>query len=396
MVTIDDMRDKLHDLDWLQSQLSGTEPLATSKFDVSGVNFRLDETDAGGKQWHDRELQDPAPAWLEIPGSERVQLTRQAVSQLASECHLPRNYQAEVPSWLLTQNMNWWLGTGLGERSLQALVAGLGTYPAESGDQQVPLARAICRSTIIPFSNLNMLEVMAAQLRKKYGDDAEILVDYKFHHDLEATAFRLIVPEGLQRVITGTPVEGDIWSTGIQFKNSLIGLKQTELSGYLFRWACTNGAIDTLASSGGFMRRKAKEADALSWAAEQVDSVLGGLEHTLDEVQEMVAVPVTGDTTTILADLFARHSLPVREQQRIIAAMADTSDMTMYGLMQAITQVANMDGLDRGPVESLMAMGGHVLHSAAAGRCGNCRRLLPEGWELTHPDAGVHDILDQP
>lgn len=377
------MRDKLHGLDWLQDKLAATEPLGSHKFHTGEVKLRLDETDAAGKPWYTRPPQEAAPAWVEVQGGERIQLTAQAMSQLASECHIPRGYQKEVPSWLLQQNMNWWLGTGLGERSLQGLTAGTGKYPAESGDEDVPLARAICRSTIIPFSNVKMLEVMLGRLEKKYGK-GEVLVDYKFHHDLEATAFRLIVP-GYYRAMTGTAVADDTWSTGVQFKNSLTGLRQTMLDGYLFRWTCTNGAIDTMASSGGFMRRKASEGDALAWAAEQVDEVLGGLEHTLEEVQAMVGVPVTNDTTTILADLFARHSLPVREQQRVIAAMADTADMTMYGLMQAVTQVANMDGLDRGPVEALMAMGGHILHSAAAGRCGNCRRLLPEGWELTHP-----------
>lgn len=393
VVTIEQMQDHLHTLDWAREQFAKTEPLGEQSFTTGQVKLRVDETDVEGKKWHERDLTDPVAAWLEVEGGERYQLTRQALMEVASECRLPRGYQESIPSDLLQTNANWWLSTGLGERDLKMLTSG--TVPAgnivgaEEG-QELPLARAVCRSTISPFSNLKLTETIISGLEKKYGKGA-VLVDYKFHHDLEATAARFIVP-GFQRVMSGTGYADDTWSTGLQLKNSLIGLKQTELDGYLFRWWCTNGAVDTLATSGGFSRRGQSEQDALAWAAEAVDEILGGLEHTLDEVQAMAEIPVTGDVTTVLTDLFTQHSLPVREQRRIIGNMADSEDMNMYGLMQAITQAANMDGLERRAVESIMRMGGHLVRSSSRGRCNEndpCRRLLPEDWETTHDHASV-------
>lgn len=383
VVSITEMSGKLHDVPWLREKLAATEPLDSAVFSTGKVKLRVDETDLEGKRWNDRDLTAIAPAWLEVEGGERYALTRQALMEVGSECHLPRKYQEEIPTDLLTANINWWLSGGLGERNFKLLTCGMGAAPLYSeGATELPLARAMTRATVSPFSNLALLDILVAGLAKKYGcTEADLLVDYKFHHDLEATAMRLIVP-GQQRVISGTQIQDDTWSTGLQFKNSLIGLRQTEVNAYLFRWWCTNGAIDTN-GTGGFARRGTTQEDVMAWAKASVDEVLGGLEHTLDEIQGMVGIPVTGEVTTVLADLFTRHSLPVKQQKSIIAAMADTDDMTMYGIMQAVTQAANAEDMDRRAVESLMRMGGHIITSAAAGRCSSdapCKRLLPEGW----------------
>lgn len=377
-VSIDDMRDQLHSLDWARQQLAQTEPLASVPFTTGGaISLHIEEADNGGKAWHDRDLGAPAPAWLELSGGERYALTRQAVRELASTCRIPQKLQEEIPAWLLETNCNWHLHDGLGERELQLLTSGTAAYPGPAdGLGTLPLARAQCRATIEPFSNLGLMDTILEGFEKKYGP-GEVLVDYKFHHDLEKTAMRLIVP-GQQRVISGTSVADDTWSAGIQLKNSLIGLKQTEIDGYLFRWWCTNGCTDTLASTGAFSRRGSTETDALLWAAETVEEVLGGLEHTLDDVQELAAIPVAGDATAVLGDLFARHGLAGREQRRIIETMADDEEMTMYSLMQATTQAANEPGLNPSAVQALMDMGGHIVRSAATGRCDSCRRILPD------------------
>jgi hypothetical protein len=393
VVTVEQMQEQLHSVDWARQKLAETEPLFEYVFTTGNVKLVLEDADAEGKPWFERELTGVAPAYLEVgDGGDRFQLTRQALMETASVCHIPRAYQVEIPPSLLAQNINWWLSTGLGERDLKMLSSEnipVAT-PATPWPEPGWLARAVCRATISPFSNLALMDRMLAGLEQQYGK-GEVLVDYKFHHDLEATAMRLIVP-GKQRVISGTPVADDTWSTGLQLKNSLIGLTQTQLDGYLFRWWCTNGSIDTLATSGGFARRGASEDDALAWAAESVEEILGGLEHTLDEVQEMTSMPVTGDVTTVLGDLFREHGLPGRDQSRVIAAMADTEDMTMYGLMQAVTQAANLDDLPQRSVEALLRMGGHLVRAASAGRCSKdapCRRILPDGWEVTHPVAPV-------
>lgn len=346
-------------LDNVREKLSTTEPLSEVVFTPnSGVTMRYESGWAGNTVG----LTDPTGAYLRMPGGQEYQFTKQGAMQLGSECRITRGYQEAIPPDLLEQNVNWWLSNGLGDKELKLLA---------SQDR----ALALTRATVSPFSNLRLLDTILTRIENRYGE-GEVLADYKFYHDLEATALRLIIP-GQRRIITGTSLEDDSWSVGVELKNSLIGLKQTELSGYLFRHWCTNGCVDTAHASGGFKRRGSSEEDALVWAAESVDEILGGLEPALDSVQELVNQPVAGDVVTVLNDLFDRNNLPVRERRRVIDAMADTDEMTMYSVMQAVTQAANLDGLDRRSQQYLLNMGGHIAHTHGA-RCGECHRLLPE------------------
>lgn len=347
-VSLDEMRGDLLTLDQVRERLSATEPLSEVTFEVgSGTTTRIEESWAQNKE---KGLTDYVDAFVRLPakedgtGPKEYQLTKQAVLQLGAAFGYPRGLQARMPHDLLQRNINTWLASDT-DRDLKLLA---------KDDHGVALTRA----TVSPFSNLKLLDIVIAGLNKKYGE-GEILADYKFSHDLEATSVRLIVP-GERRIITGTPVADDTWSAGIQFKNSLVGLRQTELAGYLFRFWCTNGSIDTMHDTGGYSRRGNTEEDMLAWASSQIDEVLGGLEPMLDHVQELTAQQVTGNVRQVLGDLFDNYGLPVRDRARVVGEMADTDDMTMYSLMQAITQAANLDGLAPRTVERLMRMGGHV------------------------------------
>jgi len=376
------MREKLLPLDDVREQLASTEPLSEVAFVAGQSALAVFQNDQGGQPWYKTELTNAAPVWLDVPNGERYQLTHQAAMQLASECHVTRGYQELVPGTLLQDNVNWWLQHGLGDKELKLLVAGSGK---DSFGADVPLVRAVCRHTVSPFSNLALLETMLSGLEKKYGQ-GEVLVDYKFHHDLERTAMRLIIP-GYERSIEGTSVHDDTWSLGLDYYNSLIGLKQTTLAGYLFRWWCTNGCTDVANQVGGFSRRGSTEEDALAWAQESVDEILGGLEHTFDQVQALTTQPVGGDVVTVLKGLFREFGIPKRERTRIIETMADTTELTMYELLSAVTMAANIEGLDDRDVHRLLNMGGHITH-ASTGLCSTCHQLLPEGFALgeTEPE----------
>jgi hypothetical protein len=54
--------------------------------------------------------------------------------------------------------------------------------------------------------------------------------------------------------------------------------------------------------------------------------------------------------------------------------------MTVYDVMQAVTVVANADGVSPDATEQLLRLGGHIAHAASTDRCGECRRILPAGF----------------
>lgn len=377
-VDIEEMRGQLLTLDTVRETLAATEPLGEHTFGTGrGVQIEVSEDFATVPDDSNDAVATFRTGHLNEGGRE-FGLSKLALLETGALPGIPRKLQERTPSWLLQQQLNYWFTEGMADKQFKAMVR-----HTDEGD----VALAMARGTVNPFSNLRLLDELLAGISAKYGN-GEVLADYKFHHTLEETHMRLIVP-GHVRTIQGTGTADDSWSTGIQLTNSLIGLKKTEEQGYLFRWWCTNGCTDTLASTGTFSRRGGGDPDeAYNWARESVDQILAGLEHTLDGVQDLVGMPVAGDVVPVLRDLFAQYNIPNRERDRVIAAMAENDTTDMYHLMQAVTQVANADGLEARARMQLMQMGGHITHASTA-RCNAdapCRRLLPEGFQ---PPAGT-------
>jgi hypothetical protein len=365
-VDIEEMRGRLLTLDDVREKLATTEPLADRVFEATQAQIRLEPG------WASGEATSLAPAWVRIAGAEdEIQLTTQAALEFGAFCAVPRGLQENAPVDLVQSWVNRILAENLARyKEVKLLVrpdTGIGT--------------ALANHTIQPFSNQRFLDIMLAGIEQQYGQ-GEVLADYKFTHNLERTNLRLIVP-GHQRVIAGTRVADDTWSAGIQFRNSLAGIEQTSVEGYLFRWWCTNGCTDTLAQVPALSRRQTPDPeDAYEWAREAVDEILGTLEGSFDAVQQTAEVHVAADqVAATMRDLFAEHAVPARQRERIIAELADAGeDMTVYDVMQAVTVVANADGVSPDATEQLLRLGGHIAHAASTDRCGECRRILPAGF----------------
>lgn len=368
-VAIETMKPKLHSLDHVRNVLAATEPLSTYNFTVGdAIRFTLTPG------WHhgidSRAGTEPVDAYIHIgkgAGTNDYRLTKDALLEATSACGISKTYAGRCPAELLEPQLNYWFREGLASR------------PSANRDFQLLTAAghgaAITRSSIVPFSNLRLLEETLDRIETRWGK-GEVLVDYKFTHSLRKTHLRLVIP-GYQRRIDGTGTQDDYWSLGLQLKNSLIGEERTSIDGYLFRWVCTNGAIDTRATSGTWTRRGGgNENQVYEWARQAVDDVLGGLEPALDAVQAMVDIPIEGEATEVLRDVFEHYKVPLPERARIVENMVEANQLSMYSIMAAVTQVANDATLEPSHIENLLRMGGDLPH-AATSRCDACRRLLP-------------------
>lgn len=357
-IKIDEMRGKLLSLDTVYNSLSKTEPLSSHAIDPDHVRFNLkdwNENPAAAKALSDTDL---VSAEIAINGRP-YQLTKEALLEATSAVGLPKAFVLRTPSDYIEPALNYWFEEAEKEMKL-LVVRGIGA--------------AFTRATINPFSNLQLLDNVIAGVHDKFGD-TEILVDYKYGHSLNSTNIRLIIPEQL-RSMERTGETDDIWSTGIQIRNSLIGAKQTSVEGYLFRWTCTNGAIVNHVSSGVWSRKSSGQGDDVyDWARSSVDAILGGLEESLDQVQALVDVPVLGTASSILDDIYKTYKIPTAERDLITNNMVDSSEFTMYAVMQAITQVANDSDLDETHIDRLLTAGGDIPHTVAA-RCDSCHRKM--------------------
>lgn len=362
-VTIDEMRDKLLSLDTVREALATTEPLTEISLPIGSTHFVLEN---GWNHGIDSvEGTTPVGAYVNV-GSSEVQLSKDAVLQATSKVGLQGSYVKKTPARFIEDQLNYWYGEdkGLGDKELKLMVT------RDTG-------AAVTAASLSAFSNLRLLEESLSGIEAKFGK-GEVLVDSKFHHSLARTHVRLIIPEHTFTVEnSGTP--DDVWSMGLNLQNSLIGdsSAQTSLDGYLFRWWCTNGAIDTHTSSGKWSRKSGGQnaEDVYEWARAAVDDVLGGLEGAFDDIQAMTSVPVAGDVNQILREIFNSYDIPARNQQAVIANLVEDDQLTLYSLMQAITSVANIDGLDPRDQSKLMTVGGSLVHSTTD-RCDNCHRLM--------------------
>jgi len=365
---IDQIRPTLLPLDHVRSVLASTEPLSTYSFTVGdSIRFLLDA------DWYHgigaKLGTDPVNAAITVgrgQGAVTFQLTKDALLEATSACGISKTYASRCPGQLLEPQLNFWFREGLaarpGSRDFQLLVAaGTGV--------------ALTRASIRPFSNLRLLDEALDGIVDRFGA-GEVLVDFKFTHSLRRTHLRLVIP-GHTKLMTGTDMDDDIWSVGLNIKNSLTGEGRTSIDGYLFRWVCANGAIDAFASSGVWSRRAGSNEDEVyEWARAAVDGVLGGAESALDVVQGLVAVPIHGVATDVLRDVFERYHVPLPERTKITENMIVTGDLTMYNVMAAVTEVANDLNLDPGHTESLLRLGGDLPH-AAQSRCDACLRMMP-------------------
>lgn len=372
--SIDEMRPRLLTVDQARETLATTEPLGEVAFEAQeGVRFRL------GKNWDEvaETLQgsDIADAWVTMhPGGDEFRLTKDSLLEAGAKVGIPRKLQERTPSHLLADQLNWWFGGGRGKwdgKKFKAFTGGTDGRVIAFGS-----------GTINPFSNLEILNELVSGVCAYYKVPAdELLVDYKFTHSLELTHGRLVVPGHVRNIRgPGTADPSDVWSTGVQWRNSQLGLRPTSVDGYLFRWRCTNGMTDTLVTSGQYNRRESghEEGDVYAWARAAVDNVLGGLETALDGVGATTQIPVEQDVNLVLDDLFRQHSVPGKLRSEVIRNMAEVGGtLSMYTILNAVTQVGNDADMPPSSVDKLLRVGGHVAHSAN-NRCEACRRIMPE------------------
>lgn len=366
-VTVEQMRPRLHTMSQLRDILATSEPLHHEDFTVGKhTRFRI------GLGWQHgidtKDADDPVYAAILLGGGRHLRehrLSKDALLQATSAIGLSKTYAARCPAPLLEPQLNYWFREGLHERK------GTRDWRLLIHDD---LAVGITKPSIVPFSNLRLVDIAEQAIKARYGDD-EILADYKLSHTLRRTTLRLVVPAA-SRTMHGTGTAADEWSLGLQLGNSLLGDAPTGLDGYLFRWVCTNGQIDARASAGQWRRRAGNDDEVYQWATAAIDTVLGGLEPAFDAVQRLADIPIKGSVSDVLRDVFTHYTVPLADRTRIIAAVeAIDSDLTMYNLMAAITQAANETGIEPSRVDNLLRLGGDLPH-AETSRCGACRRLM--------------------
>lgn len=350
-INIEEMRSKLMSVDVVKEKLAPTEGLSEYTFETDhSNNVRFDYPD----DWNvglDRDTDGLTltSATVSIDGNT-FQMTKDAATEAGSKIGIQKTYMLATPGSLITPHVNWHYRNGAnGNREIKVL-AGRNN------------AVGFTRGTVQPFSNTALLDAALEGIREKYGTD-DVLVDYKFHHDLNKTKMRLIVPSQNKNIssLYATQHGEDTWCTGLEITNSLLGTSPLEIVGTRFRWVCTNGMTVTGSSSGKY-RRKASESprDAYEWAQEVVDDVFDDLERSWSIIEHLPNIQLEGEMSNTVAAIFERFRVPVNVRDRVIDALVESEDTSAYGLVNALTSVGNAGDLSEGAVSDILRIGGLV------------------------------------
>lgn len=350
-VTLDQMKDKLLTIDQVTTLLQKTEPLSTDHLSsVSKVKFKLNPDWAMGIDA--LKGTEVVGAAMTIDGKEKP-LTKDAAFQAGSNFGLPASYMKKVPASYIEGLLNYHYSGGFGDTEYNVLSV------ADN-------IAAFTRPTLVPFSNLQLLENTVQGIQNRHGANTPIFADYKISNSLLQTDVRLIIPAE-ERVMDDTNMKDvpsnstDVWLAGIHLSNSLIGKKQTALESYMFRWWCTNGATTMQDDVGVWSRRvDGQQENVYDWARDTVDDILGGMEYRFDQVQALTQLNVSGNVADVLREIFAQYEVPVSQRDQIMAALLESENLTMYSIMNAITSIANEDGLEARRADRLMRIGGAI------------------------------------
>lgn len=355
--TAEDVRDRLWTLDKLVSTLEPTENL--NVIPLSGEEFTFNLPEAWNVGLKDAPSTHLTDATINVDGQE-YRLAKDAILEMSSTVGLNRAYVEKTPGELVQPHLNYWASVGAFKTNLLT-----------AGDTAI----ASVKESIDPFSNVRLLEAASAAIREKYGD-VEILADYKSHHELRNTNMRLIVPDYVKTIKSDRSDSGnDVWSVGIDINNSLLGKSPLSLRGYLFAWWCTNGATITHASSGHYNRRTMGQGEGVyQWAETVTLNSLDDLDHELETIAGLTEMQLEGEIVETMTDIFNEFKVPAEAQDHILDALVESGDTSAYGVLAAVTQAANVEGLSQNLVSRILEIGGSLPH-ALAKRCEACHKI---------------------
>lgn len=352
-VTIDQMKDQLLTLDEVYNRLGEIEPFQLDRLD-SDTSVSFDIHEDWSEDYSTKDTDDELNAFVTINGQEK-QLTVAGLAGLAKPFGLTMHYARKIPHQIMQGLLDYHYREASDNLDLQAFSV---------RDKVLDIGKG----TLTPFSTLAILDAVTEKVYEVYGDNVEILADYKFQNSLGATDIRLIVPEAAS-VMRGTNMhdvpqgESDEWSLGVHIGNSLTGGRQTSVEPYMFRWWCTNGATETLDGVGSWNRRVSGQQveDVCSWAATVVEETLNGMSERFSRIQRLNGVKLKeGNTAEVLQEIYQAYRVPVSQRNTVAENLLASNELNMYTLMYAITSAANDPTLNPKRVDELLRLGGGI------------------------------------
>lgn len=302
---------------------------AKSKRDFAMDTRKLTVTERGNLQFiHKGQILSVTP-------------TERCLNQIAARVGIPRIYadrlMTEAPE-LLAKNVNHWFQTRPEVRMVR-------TYMTEA-----PVGRAFLSHRYRALDNEDLLNAVLPQLTKA---GCEI-------KSAEATERRIYV-QAVTPKVQGEVKVGDVVQAGVVISNSEVGAGSLKVEPLHYRLACQNGMILPSALKKHHVGRSGDG----EWEAGEANEVFSDDTRRLDDkafwakVNDVVTASVSeihfnktlevmrnaakqevGDPTEAVEVLADRYGFSDDEQKGVLSHLARGGDLTLWGLANAVTRVA--------------------------------------------------------
>jgi hypothetical protein len=286
---------------------------------------------------------EPANPMLSGLNGRALGLKEYAHGQLAGDLRIPKEYydrmRTAAPE-LLATNVNAWLGKrGAGKKLVRTLD---GNVRAWLSPKYRPLDNAELAEAVLPtFADLG------AQI-----ESAEV-TDLRLY--LKAT-----IPS-LKREVRGSRQVGDIVTAGIVVSNSEVGAGAVRIEPLVMRLVCLNGLIVNAAVRKyhvgrgleseelmELLRDETRRADDRVFWAKVRDVVEGSFrrdvfDKLVDQMETLtgVSLPASANLAETVDVIVEEVSLPRSLATPILHNLAAGSDLTAWGVVNAVTATAN-------------------------------------------------------
>jgi hypothetical protein len=318
----------------------------------------------------------PSPAHksivMEIPGQDVFLPTDVAHQQIATHTNIPAAYYNRMldndPA-IVALNINHWLRQ-LPERRM------VRTIEDTNG---VPRMRALLSDRYRRLDNYDLMSAILPSLLelREQGDvriESADITDKKLY-------IKVVTPR-----IQGEIKRGDVVQAGAVISNSEVGQGAISVQLLIFRLVCLNGSImpdygtrrnhvgriitDSAGGDGsGILALLSDEtvmADDAAFFLKVRDVVRGTLldgtmfNAALTKMQEAASAKIEGDPVKSVEVLAKKYALNQTERNGVLRNLIEGSDLSLYGLSNAITREAqDVGSYDR--ATELEALGGNII-----------------------------------
>jgi hypothetical protein len=290
------------------------------------------------------------------------QMTSVGLRDAARGVHLPGAFYEFAPQELLLYNLNYLYSNSNGK--LRLFLQNGNVVGATPGR---------CKY----YSNLELIE----EVEKTIGE-GDILGFHQASTNLGYSRLGVVADRSFQ------PVPDDTLYGGIHFENSIIGEKKIQISPYIFRQWCANGAI-VQQNISQWSRRNDGSCDIREWVRSSTEQALRSLDTEFVRIRQLTETSIEGHPVEALRSLFVKFGIPVRTQQEIISQAESQNGgngpATMYDLWNSMTWVATHSSKisTSGSVE-LQNVAGQVVREIDL--CPECHQLVSRGGDQSSED----------